>query len=49
MKIQTKPYGEIEVDEKQRLKFPEGIIGFEGITNYVLFEFSGGDFLLAPG
>jgi flagellar assembly factor FliW len=38
MKIQTKPYGEIEIDEKQRLLFTEGIIGFEGITKYVLFD-----------
>ena len=44
MKIKTKPYGEVEVNEKQRLCFPEGIIGFEGITNYVLIDSREGPF-----
>lgn len=38
MKIQTKPYGEIEVSEKQRLFFPEGIIGFEDIKYYFMLD-----------
>ena len=44
MKIRTKPYGEIEVDEKQRLTFPEGIIGFEGIGDYFLIDSKEGPF-----
>jgi len=38
MKIQTKPYGEIEVSEKQRLFFPDGIIGFEDIKYYFMLD-----------
>jgi flagellar assembly factor FliW len=44
MKIRTKPYGEIEVDEKQRLTFPEGVIGFEGISDYFLIDSKEGPF-----
>lgn len=44
MKIRTKPYGEIEVDEKQKLYFPEGIIGFEGICDYFLIDSKEGPF-----
>lgn len=38
MKILTKPYGEIEVSEKQRLFFPDGIIGFEDIKYYFMLD-----------
>ncbi len=38
MKIKTKPYGEIEVSEKQKILFSDGIIGFEGITSYFLID-----------
>jgi flagellar assembly factor FliW len=44
MKIKTKPYGEIEVDEHQRIRFPEGIIGFKGITTYFLLDSREGPF-----
>jgi flagellar assembly factor FliW len=44
MKIRTKPYGEIEVDEKQRVQFPEGIIGFEGIHDYFMIDSKEGPF-----
>lgn len=44
MKIKTKPYGKIEVDEHQRIHFPEGIIGFEGIQNYFLLDSREGPF-----
>ena len=44
MKIRTKPYGEIEVDEKQRVHFPEGIIGFEGIRDYYMIDSKEGPF-----
>jgi len=44
MKIRTKPYGEIEVSEKQKLFFPEGVIGFEGIHDYYLIDSKEGPF-----
>jgi flagellar assembly factor FliW len=44
MKIKTKPYGEIEVSEKQKLCFPDSIIGFEGIQNYYLLDSHEGPF-----
>lgn len=44
MKIKTKPYGEIEVNEKQKLCFPEGIIGFEKISYYYLIDSREGPF-----
>ena len=44
MKIKTKPYGEVEVDEKQKLHFPEGIIGFEDINYYYLLDSKEGPF-----
>ncbi|MBN2039990.1 MAG: flagellar assembly protein FliW [Spirochaetes bacterium] len=36
--IQTKPYGEIEVDEKQIISFPEGILGFDFIKKFIILD-----------
>jgi flagellar assembly factor FliW len=44
MKIKTKPYGEIEVNEKQRVSFPEGIYGFEHIHTFFLLDSEEGPF-----
>jgi flagellar assembly factor FliW len=44
MKLKTKPYGEIEVNEKQKVHFPEGIIGFEDIHDYYLLDSREGPF-----
>jgi len=44
MKVKTRPYGEIEVSEQQKLYFPEGIIGFEGVSNYYLLDSKEGPF-----
>jgi len=44
MKIKTKPYGEIEVNEKQKIFFPEGVIGFEKIQHYFLLDSREGPF-----
>ena len=44
MKLKTKPYGEIEVDERQKVTFPEGIIGFEDIHDYYLLDSKEGPF-----
>ena len=38
MKVNTKPYGIIDVDERQRIFFPYGILGFESLKDYVLLD-----------
>jgi len=44
LKIRTKPYGEIEVNERQRITFPEGLIGFEDVHEYFLIDSKEGPF-----
>ena len=38
MEVETKTQGLITVDDKQRLEFPEGLFGFEGYTEFVIFD-----------
>ncbi len=38
LKIKTKPYGEMEIDEKQIVDFPEGILGFDFIKKFALLD-----------
>jgi len=38
MKVDTKAFGLIEVDEKQKVKIPLGLFGFEDFTEYVLLD-----------
>jgi flagellar assembly factor FliW len=38
MKIKTKPFGEIEVSEKQQIDFKNGILGFEDIKTFFLLD-----------
>lgn len=38
MKVTTKAYGPVEVDERQRVRFPGGLFGFEGIEDYILID-----------
>jgi flagellar assembly factor FliW len=38
MRITTKAYGEVEIDERQVLFFPHGIIGFEQFKKYALLD-----------
>ena len=38
MKVATKAYGPIEVNEGQRIKFPNGLLGFESLKDYVLLD-----------
>jgi flagellar assembly factor FliW len=38
MRIDTKPYGSIEIDERQRIHFPNGILGFENLKSYALLD-----------
>lgn len=40
MQIQTKPFGMMDVDERQKVFFPYGILGFEDLGDYVLLDAS---------
>jgi len=40
MKINTKAYGPIEVNDKQLIHFPQGLLGFEYLREYVLLDAS---------
>jgi flagellar assembly factor FliW len=38
MKVDTKAYGILEIDDKQKVKIPQGLFGFEDYVEYVLLE-----------
>jgi flagellar assembly factor FliW len=38
MRVRTRPYGEIDVDEKQAVRFPFGLFGFEDLREFVLLD-----------
>jgi flagellar assembly factor FliW len=38
MTVDTKAYGEVDVDERQRISIPSGLYGFEGLTEFVLMD-----------
>jgi len=38
MKVDTKAFGLIEVDDRQKINFPEGLYGFEDYNEYVLMD-----------
>ncbi|MCL1992623.1 MAG: flagellar assembly protein FliW [Spirochaetes bacterium] len=38
MKLATKACGEIEVDERQKVVFPQGLFGFEKYKEFVVFD-----------
>jgi flagellar assembly factor FliW len=38
VKIATKAYGLVEIDERQRITFPQGLFGFESFKDYVLLD-----------
>ena len=38
MKVATKAYGLIDVNDSQRLSFPHGLFGFESFKEYVLLD-----------
>ena len=38
MKVLTKPYGEMEIDEAQRIRFPRGLFGFEDLRDFALLD-----------
>jgi flagellar assembly factor FliW len=38
VKVATKAYGLIDVDERQRITFSQGLFGFEGLKEYLLLD-----------
>ncbi|GHU67192.1 flagellar assembly factor FliW [Spirochaetia bacterium] len=38
MKVATKAKGLIDIDERQKIIFPHGLLGFETLRDYVLFD-----------
>jgi len=38
MKLDTKPFGIINIDDKQKISFDKGILGFENIKEYALLN-----------
>jgi flagellar assembly factor FliW len=38
VKVATKAYGLIDVDERQKITFPQGLYGFESFREYVLLD-----------
>ncbi len=38
MTVKTKPFGDIDVDARQRLEFPQGILGFENLRSFGLHD-----------
>jgi flagellar assembly factor FliW len=38
LKIATKAYGLIDVDERQKIIFPQGLFGFEKLKDYLLLD-----------
>ena len=38
MKVATKAYGLIDVDERQKIIFPQGLLGFESLHDYLLLD-----------
>jgi flagellar assembly factor FliW len=38
VRINSKPFGEIDVEEKQIIEFPDGILGFDDIKKFAILE-----------
>jgi flagellar assembly factor FliW len=38
MTVNTKAFGQIEVDERQKINFPQGLFGFEDFREYILMD-----------
>jgi len=38
MEIYTKAYGNVEIDERQIIRFPNGLFGFETLKDYALLD-----------
>ncbi len=38
IRVKTRPFGEIEVDERQVISFPDGILGFEYVRKFIILD-----------
>jgi flagellar assembly factor FliW len=38
MKVLTKPYGEIDIEDRQLVTFPRGLFGFEELRSFALLD-----------
>jgi flagellar assembly factor FliW len=38
MKVNTKAFGQMDIDERQKITFPQGLFGFEVDKDFVLFD-----------
>jgi flagellar assembly factor FliW len=38
VKVSTKAFGIVEVNEKQKITFPRGLLGFESYTDFILMD-----------
>jgi flagellar assembly factor FliW len=38
MKVETKALGLIDIDDRQKISFPQGLLGFDDCRDYVLFD-----------
>lgn len=38
MTVDTKAYGTVEIDERQRITIPSGLYGFEGLEQFILMD-----------
>lgn len=38
MRVVTRPYGEMEIDDRQRIGLPWGLLGFEDLRDWVLLD-----------
>jgi flagellar assembly factor FliW len=38
VKVLTKAYGTVEIDEHQKITFPQGLFGFESLKDYALLD-----------
>ncbi|MCL1958628.1 MAG: flagellar assembly protein FliW [Spirochaetes bacterium] len=45
MKVDTKAFGTLEVDDKQKVSIPQGLFGFEEYVEYVLLDSENPPFL----
>jgi len=38
VRVKTRPFGEIEINEKQIIDFPEGILGFDYVKKFIILD-----------
>jgi flagellar assembly factor FliW len=38
MRVKTKAYGDLDVDDRQLVSFPSGLLGFEQFKDYILLD-----------